>query len=95
MRRNSQKGKLVKERRFCTKILDTVRTDDWRVEKYQDLAFKVKRIHYVETAILPVVIGALETVTKRLIRSIGDIIASTQMTALLEQQRDESLTYKS
>ena len=56
--------------------------------KYQDAAFEVTRIHHVETAILPVVIGALGTVPKRLIRSIGplgngDIIASTQMTALL------------
>ena len=62
-----------------------VRTEDWKVEKYQDLVFEIKRIHHVETAILPVVIGALGT---RFIRSIellgiGDIIASTQMTALL------------
>ena len=65
-----------------------VRTADWKVEKYHDLAFEIERIHRVETAILPVVIGALGTVPKRLIRSIellgiGDIIASTQMTALL------------
>ena len=65
-----------------------VRTEDWKVEKYQDLAFELKRIHHVETAILPVVIGALGTVPKRLIRSIelleiGDIITSTKMTALL------------
>ena len=63
-------------------------TEDWKVEKYLDLAFEVKRIHHVEIAILPVVIGALGTVPKRLIGSveligIGDIIASTQMTALL------------
>ena len=67
---------------------NVVRTEYWKVEKYQDLAFEVKRIHHVETAMLPVVIGALGTVQKRLIRSIellgiGDIITSTQMTALL------------
>ena len=61
---------------------------DLKVEKYHDLAFEVKKIYHVETAILPVVIGALGTVPKRLIRStelldIGGIIASTQMTALL------------
>ena len=58
------------------------------MEKYQDLAFEVKRIHHVETAILPVGIGALGTVPKRLIRSIellgiADIKTSSQMTALL------------
>ena len=57
---------------------NVVRTEDWIVDKYQDLAFEVKRIHHVET---------LGTVPKRLIRSIeligiGDI-ARTQMTALL------------
>ena len=67
---------------------NVVRTEDWKVEKYQDLAFEVKRVNHVETAILPVVIGALGIVLKQLIRSIkllgiGDIIASTQMTTLL------------
>ena len=67
---------------------NVVRTDDWKVDKYQDLAFEIKRIHHVETSILRVMIGALGTVTKRLIRSIellgiGDSIASTKMTALL------------
>ena len=46
-----------------------VKRENWKVEKYQDLAFEVKRIHRVETAILPVVIGALGTVPK-LIRPI-------------------------
>ena len=32
-------------------------TEDWKVEKY--LAFEVKKIHHVETALLSVVIGAL------------------------------------
>ena len=41
---------------------NVVRTEDWNVEKYQDLAFGVKRIHHVESAILPVVIVALGTV---------------------------------
>ena len=69
---------------------NVVRTEDWKVKKYQDLAFQVKRIHHVETAILPVVvvIGALGIVPKRLFRliellGIGDIIASTKMTAML------------
>ena len=36
---------------------NVIRTEDWKVEKYQDLAFKVKRIYHV-------VIGALETMPK-------------------------------
>ena len=43
---------------------NVVRTEDWKVEKYQDLAFEVTGIHNVETAILPVVIGALETMPR-------------------------------
>ena len=67
---------------------NVVRTEGWKVEKYQDLEFEVKRIHHVETAILPVVIGSLGTVPKQLVKSIellgvGHIRASTQMTALL------------
>ena len=63
---------------------NVVRIEDWKVEKYQDLAFEVNRIHHVETF----AIGALGTVPKRLIRSIevlgiGDIITSTQMKGLL------------
>ena len=45
-----------------------VKTEDWKVEKYQDLVFEVKKIHHVETAILPVVIGPLGTAPKRLIQ---------------------------
>ena len=65
------------------------RTEEWKVGKYLDLAFEVKRIHHVQTAaILSVVIGALGTVQKRLIRSIellgiGDIITSTTMAEIL------------
>ena len=44
--------------------LNVVRTEDWKVEKYQDLAFEVKIIPHVERAILPVVVGALGTVPK-------------------------------
>ena len=82
-----------------------VRTEDWNVDKYQDLAFEVKRIHHVETVILPAVIGALGTVPKRLIRSIehlgiGDIIAIIQKYSTVRNSRntmqgDESLSYKS
>ena len=69
-------------------MTNVVITEDWKVEKYRDVALEVKRIHHVETAILPVVTEALGTVPKQLISSIellgiGDIIVNTQMTALL------------
>ena len=51
---------------------NVARTEDWKVEKYQDLAFEaVKRIHHVEKSILPVVIGDLGTVPNRLFRSMS------------------------
>ena len=40
-------------------IIDIAVPVDWKVEKYQDLSFEVKRIHHVETVVLPVVIGVL------------------------------------
>ena len=62
---------------------NVVRTEDWKVEKYQDLAYEIRRLRHVETAILPIVIGALGTVPIELL-VISDIVAGTQMTALLE-----------
>ena len=55
---------------------NVVRTENWKVEKYQDLAL-------VETTILTVVIGAQGTVPKWLSRTIellgiGDSIANKQ-----------------
>ena len=72
----------------------------------ENLVFEVKRINHVEAATLQVVIGALGTVPKRLIRSIelvgiGDIIASqhpndsTVRNNRNTMQGDESLSYKS
>ena len=64
------------------------KTETWKVEKYQDLAFEIRRIHQVETKLVPVVLGALGTVSKQLkksieILSIPDIIASAQMSTIL------------
>ena len=85
---------------------NVVGTEDWKVEKYQYLAFEVKRIHHVETAVPPVVIGALGTVPRRLIKSIillgiGDMIHtihtndSTVRNSRNTTQGIESLSYKS
>ena len=79
------------------------RIEDWKVEKYQDLEFEVKKIHHVETAILPAVIGALRTVPRRLIGlidflGIGDhhsqhLHDSTIRNSINTMQGDESLSY--
>ena len=43
-----------------------VRTEEEKVEKYQDLAFKIRRIHGAsKVTIIPIVIGALGSISKR------------------------------
>ena len=66
-----------------------VKTEEWKVEKYQDLAFEISRMYRVETKVIPIVIGAFGTVPKRLKKSIDGLkitnfISSTQMTVILE-----------
>ena len=66
-----------------------VKTEEWKVEKYQDLAFEISRMYRVETKVIPIVIGARGTVPKRLKKSIDGLkitnfISSTQMTVILE-----------
>ena len=66
-----------------------VKTEEWKVEKYQDLAFEISRMYRVETKVIPIVIGAFGTVPKRLKKSIDGLkitnfISSTQITVILE-----------
>ena len=43
-----------------------IRTEEEKVEKYQDLAFEITRIHGASNVtIIPIVIGALESISKR------------------------------
>ena len=40
---------------------NVVRREDWKVEKYQDLALELKRIHHAETSIISQNKGRKET----------------------------------
>ena len=64
-------------------------TELWKIEKYQDLAFEIERIHKVSVKIVPVVVGCLGTISKNFMRyhqSLGvpKITGSVQIAALLE-----------
>ena len=39
-------------------------TEAWKIERYQDLTFEVKRMHQVEVVVVPLVIGPLGTVSE-------------------------------
>ena len=59
-----------------------------KIEKYLDLATEVKRDNHVKIEIIPVVIGAMGTIPKRLdkyLKDLGipDIIGSAQMSVLI------------
>jgi len=45
---------------------NSVRTEEEKVEKYQDLAFEIRRIHgALKVTIIPIVIGALGSISRR------------------------------
>ena len=61
-------------------------------DKYLDLARKLKKLWNVKVTIGPTVIGALGTITKRLLKSLDDLkvggrVETIQMTALLRTAR--------
>ncbi|MEM7264392.1 MAG: hypothetical protein AAF370_00395 [Pseudomonadota bacterium] len=63
-------------------------TEQTKVDKYQDLAFEIEQIHHCSVTVVPIVIGALGTVTSRLKVSLdslnmSQILGSIQMTAIL------------
>ena len=62
--------------------------EDNKVETYMDLAAEVRRQYRVKTEIVPIVLGALGTIPKRLEDSLGqlglpDVIASLQKSVLI------------
>ena len=66
--------------------------EDEKLNRYGPLAGEVGRIHKVRTEIIPIVIGALGTVPKRLPKFIArlgipDVIRCLQTAALLGTQR--------
>ena len=62
--------------------------EDEKIEKYLDLATEVRQDHHVKVEIIPIVIGALGTIPKRLekylkVLGIPDIVGSVQMSVLI------------
>ena len=85
--------------RIC-KIVDFAVSADHRInlkeskkkDKYLDLARDIKKLWNMKVTIVPIVIGALDTVTKGLLKSLGDLeiggrVETIQTTALLRTAR--------
>ena len=66
-----------------------VRTEEAKVEKYQDLAFEIRRIHGAsKVTAIPIVIGALGSISKRAKTwydklGVPEFIGSVQLSAIL------------
>ena len=66
-----------------------IRTEEEKVEKYQDLAFEIRRIHgALKVTVIPIVIGALGSISKRAKTwydklGVPEFIGSVQLAAIL------------
>ena len=61
-------------------------------DKYLDLAWELKKLWNMKVTIVPIVIGALGTITKGLLKGLQDLevggrVETIQMTALLRMAR--------
>ena len=96
---NNKKKKKKKKKRIC-KILDFDVLADHRInpkecekkDKYLDLARDLKRLWNMKVTIVPIVIGALGTISKGLLKDLEDMefggrIETIQKTALLRTAR--------
>ena len=94
---NKQKKK--KKKRTC-KIVDFAVPADHRIklkeyekrDKYLDLARELRKLWNMQVTIIPIVIGAFGTVTKRLLKGLEDLevcgrVLTIQTTALLRTAR--------
>ena len=88
-----------KKKRIC-KIVDFAVLADHRIklkecekrDKYLDLARELKKLWNMKVTIIPIMIGAFGTVTKRLLKGledleVGDQVETIQTTALLKTAR--------
>ena len=66
-----------------------INTEEEKVDKYQELAFEIERIHRASTVtVIPIVIGALRTISKNAKTcheklDISDIVGSAQFSAII------------
>ena len=94
-----KKKKRKKKKRNC-KIVDFALSADHRIklnecekmDKYLDLAWGLKKLWNMQVIILPIVIGAFDTVTKGLLKGLEDLevggrVETIQTTALLRTAR--------
>ena len=69
-----------------------IRTEEEKVEKYQDLAFEIRRIHGAsKVTVIPIVIGALGSISKRAKTwynklGVPEFIGSVQLSAISWEQ---------
>ena len=88
-----------KKKRIC-KIVDFAVPADYRInlkesekkDKYLDLARELKKLWNMKVTIVPIVIGALGTITKGLLKGLEDLevggrVETIQTTALLRTAR--------
>ena len=88
-----------KKKRIC-KIVDFAVPADHKInlkecakkEKYLDLARQLKKLWNIKVTIVPIVIGAFDTITKGLIKGLEDLevggrVETLQMTVLLRTAR--------
>ena len=66
-----------------------ISTEEEKVDRYQDLAFEIKRIHRAsKVTVIPIVIGTLGTVSRNAKSwhgklDIPDIVGNTQLSAII------------
>ena len=91
---------IINQKTKICKIVDFAVPADHRInlkesekkDKYLDLAREIKKLWNMKVTIVPIVVGALGTVTKGLLKGledleIGERVASIQTTALLRTAR--------
>ena len=91
---------IKKETKKICKIVDFAVLADHRIklkecekrDKYLDLARELKKLWNMKMTIIPIVIGAFGTVTKRLLKGLedleaGGLVETIQATALLKKAR--------
>ena len=96
---NNKKKKLINKKRTC-KIVDYAVLADHRIKlkerekknKYFDLAWELKKLWNTKVTIIPVEIGAFDTLTKGLLKGLEDLeaggrVETIQTTALLRTAR--------
>ena len=96
---NNQQQQQKKKKKIC-KIVDFAVPADHRIkrkecekrDKYLDLARELKKLWNVKVTIIPIVIGAFDTVTKGLLKGLEDLevggrVKTIQTTALLKTAR--------